>query len=193
MTICGGAYPTQEVIRVLITAMSHPGRVYSIPVKDNPEARNASLLAVVRTLFDHEVSFSIIDGNGTKTLAREIQGATDAREAEIPDADYVVVAGAASEGRILSAKRGTNAYPDRGATLLYVLGKSKSDLYLETVMLKGPGIEGTAKPQLKGLNMHELNYIRELNSEYPLGVDCIFLRGPDQVMCLPRSTRIIWE
>jgi alpha-D-ribose 1-methylphosphonate 5-triphosphate synthase subunit PhnH len=182
---------TQKVIRVLITAVSHPGRVYNISLEDTLGGLGILLSAVVCTLFDQEVSFSMIGGKETKKMSGIIQDATNARQVQIADADYIVVSGAESQGRVLRAKCGTQAYPDRGATVLYVLEKNLNDACPDNVIFEGPGIENGTKPQLKGLSTKELDHIRKLNSEYPLGVDCIFLRGRDQIMGLPRSTRIM--
>ncbi|MEA3544779.1 MAG: phosphonate C-P lyase system protein PhnH, partial [Thermodesulfobacteriota bacterium] len=56
--------------------------------------------------------------------------------------------------------------------------------------LSGPGIEDNIYPKIDGLAAQELNQLKEVNTEYPLGIDCIFIDQNGQLMCIPRSTRI---
>jgi alpha-D-ribose 1-methylphosphonate 5-triphosphate synthase subunit PhnH len=55
----------------------------------------------------------------------------------------------------------------------------------------GPGIrEEIVTAPLKGIELRELAYLKEINSEYPLGVDALFIDQGGRVMALPRSTTI---
>jgi alpha-D-ribose 1-methylphosphonate 5-triphosphate synthase subunit PhnH len=106
-----------------------------------------------------------------------------------------------SNGEILKAKRGTLEYPDTGATVIYsicslsqippypplVKGGIRGDLRLT---LKGPGINGEISPFLSGVSKREFLYLKEINSEYPLGIDSVFIDSANRIMCIPRSTTI---
>jgi alpha-D-ribose 1-methylphosphonate 5-triphosphate synthase subunit PhnH len=183
-------YPTQNVFRVLVEAMSHPGRVYGLPAHQANDPWNTALLAVSHALLDHEVTFAFIGEN--LTLAEDVYAATKARQVAVEEAHYVIVEGNRTFGQIAAANRGSSAYPDQGATIIYVLPESDSEQASQftDIMLSGPGIKEPFSPQLAGLSAEELTEIRHLNAEYPLGVDCIFLRGETQIMCIPRSTKI---
>ena len=183
-------FPTQKVFRVLVEAMSHPGQVYRLPACRVTDPWRSALLAVAYTLLDHEVTFAFIGKN--ITLAQEVYAATKAQQVAIEDAHYVIVEGNRSLGQITNANCGSSTYPDQGATIIYVLSKNNGDTSspLSDVILSGPGIKEPLPPQLTGLCIEELDDIRLLNAEYPLGVDCIFLNTECQVMCIPRSTEI---
>ncbi len=175
--------PTQGVYRQLLQAMSHPGRLHVLPTG----AWASSLLAVCETLLDHEVSFSVAPG-GDPAWETDIFALTKARIAPPDMADYLVIKGPDSGGVIEEAKIGDPAFPDRGATLLYVLDGSLPDG--DAPVLSGPGLAQPAPPEVNALSNAEWRRLRTINEEYPLGVDAICLLGDDQVLCLPRSTRI---
>jgi alpha-D-ribose 1-methylphosphonate 5-triphosphate synthase subunit PhnH len=147
---------------------------------------------VAYTLLDHEVSFAFV---GQKIeIATQIYAATKARQVPVEEADYVIVEGNRSEGQILAAKCGNGAYPDRGATIIYMLdGEDEEASVSDAVLLQGPGIKHQSVPRLNSLSIEEFKHISHLNTEYPLGVDCIFLGKDNQVMCVPRSTKILFK
>ncbi|MBU2512783.1 phosphonate C-P lyase system protein PhnH [bacterium] len=184
-------YPTQKVFRVIVEAMSHPGVVYQLPTFQETHLWSTSLLAVAHTLLDHEVTFVYLGDEIFRI--KEIFEATKSRQVALNEAHYIIIEGNRSNGRICEANCGSSTYPDRGATIIYILSENDDGSQCfnsSKIILKGPGIKESISPQMIGLNRDELVNIRDLNSEYPLGVDCIFLRGSSQVMCIPRSTRI---
>ena len=86
------------------------------------------------------------------------------------------------------ARRGTLEYPDSGATVIYLVDKlgetgGEADMH-------GPGINGTIRPLISGLDQAELGLLRKTNAEFPLGLDALFLDTDGRIMCIPRSTRI---
>ena len=60
------------------------------------------------------------------------------------------------------------------------------------VRLIGPGIPGSSGivPEMRGVPVEEFQELMEVNADYPLGVDAIFIRPNGELMALPRSTRI---
>ncbi len=89
-------------------------------------------------------------------------------------------------------RRGTLAYPDQGATIVYILphwvrvARSKA----VRVQLTGPGIEHDIWLSLTGLPATEFLARNEACRDYPMGVDCIFVDSAGQVACVPRSSKI---
>ncbi|MBU4320319.1 MAG: phosphonate C-P lyase system protein PhnH, partial [Nitrospinae bacterium] len=117
--------------------------------------------------------------------------ATGSRTANIEDADFVIIPSGGSDGAILHAKRGSLEYPDTGATVIYVVEYLDDRDNGKTIaLLKGPGIRNDIAPVIHGLGKNELSHIKEINSEFPLGIDCIFIESANKIMCIPRSTRI---
>lgn len=55
---------------------------------------------------------------------------------------------------------------------------------------RGPGIRDQIAPGIRGLGTREIFYLQEINREFPLGIDGIFLDRGNRLLCLPRSTRI---
>ncbi len=200
MQINDGIFITQKIFRVILQAMRHPGRVYQLEQKT--EARSqitdkynlsfvfCSLFSVLQTLLDHEVGFSVI-GTEKEYLETSISKLTGSPVRDISDADFIIVSDGESKGEILKAKRGSLEYPDRGATVVYLVKSLDGrDNGKTIVLLKGPGIRNDISPVIHGLGRNELYYIKKINSEFPLGIDCIFIDGANRIMCIPRSTRI---
>ncbi len=183
---------TQKTFRTLLQAMSHPGRVYSVSQESGVNSRELEsvLILVIQTLLDHEVGFCVI-GTGKEYLETTISELTRCPVKDISDADFIIVSDGESNGEILKAKRGSLEYPDAGATVIYVVEfLNDRDNGKPIALLKGPGIRNDIAPVIHGLGQNELFHIKEINSEFPLGIDCIFINGANRIMCIPRSTRI---
>ncbi len=176
---------TQKTFRTLLQAMSHPGRVYSLS-----QEFESGLFLVIQTLLDHEVTSNVFGHQEEEWEYRMIR-ATGSRTANIEDADFVIIPPGGSDGAILRAKRGSLEYPDTGTTVIYsVHPLSARDNGGVRVTLKGPGINGEITRFIGGIKKDEFHYLKEINSEYPLGVDSIFIDAENRIMCIPRSTKI---
>ena len=163
--------------------MSRPGRVYVMDATGEEV-----LLPVLQTLVDNEVTFAVV-GDNQECLKCEIVKATGSRAVAIEDADFVIVPSGDSEGAVLRAKRGSLDYPHAGATIVYLVDDLNDDKSGNPdCLLKGPGIEHEISPCINGLNKNDLIHLREINSEYPLGVDALFLDKAGRILCMPRST-----
>jgi alpha-D-ribose 1-methylphosphonate 5-triphosphate synthase subunit PhnH len=174
---------TQKIFRTLLQAMSRPGRVYVMDSRGEE-----GLLLVLQTLIDHEVTFTVV-GDDQESLKHAIVKATGSRAVTIEEADFAIVPSGDSEGAVLRAKRGSLDYPHSGATMVYLVDDLDDNKSGNPVcLLKGPGVENEISPRINGLNKNELIQLQESNSEYPLGVDSIFLDKAGRILCIPRST-----
>lgn len=194
MLIENNCLATQRTFRTLLQAMSRPGMVYNIgdSISDSPvhPFTHSSLMLVLRTLLNHEVTFSII-GQNENELDAIIRSTTGSCSTDLEKADFVVVPSGDSRAAILRAKRGSLEYPDTGATLIYNAEFPIDGNPGKTgIVLKGPGIEDEVSLPVNRHVAGELKYLKEINSEFPLGVDSIFVDRPGRVMCIPRSTKI---
>lgn len=193
MQINDETFITQKTFRVLLQAMSHPGRVYRLEQK--PEVRSQitdkyNLFPVLQTLLDHEVGFCVI-GTEKEYLKTTISELTRCPVKDISDADFIIVPDGESNGKILKARRGSLEYPDTGATAIYAVESLYDrDNGKPIALLKGPGIRNEIAVFIRGLGKNEFSYIKEINSEFPLGIDCIFIDSESRIMCIPRSTKI---
>jgi alpha-D-ribose 1-methylphosphonate 5-triphosphate synthase subunit PhnH len=194
MTVYIAADIHQQVFRVLLSALSNPGRMCPIVINGIHDHAGELLLATAQCLMDHEVTFAMAAPNFAE-LAQEIAQSTGAGEVPPQEADYVFVMDAVSNGLAARVKRGTLAYPDTGATIIYQLpaladSRASAGPLSPSLSLSGPGIRDTCSPEIPGLEIRELKLLGEVNHAYPQGVDAFFLFGNRAVMGLPRSTRI---
>lgn len=191
--------------RVILQGMSHPGKIYPLsglpvssadtgtssccysgkasPLPHSPGAESA-VIEVLGCLIDNEVSFAVIGGKDMETV---IARHTDSRPVSFEDADYIIVRNGTTRGKLAGFKRGSLEYPDTGATILYLV-ESLSEA--TGVVLSGPGVNGAVSLRITGLDPGELQLLRQVNSEFPLGVDAIFLDQSGNIACIPRSSQI---
>lgn len=191
--IDNGFLKTQKTFRILLQAMCHPGKVYDLESTSNIEGAADShltgLMDILETLLDREVSFAVIDAD--KPLTEEIVAITRSCPVQLPDADFIIVTGGTSNGGIAKGKRGTLEYPDDSATMIYIVHSCEEKKGRNSVILKGPGIEKEAYLEVRGLHGNELKAIKNANTEYPFGVDVIFVDRKSRVSCIPRSAAIM--
>jgi alpha-D-ribose 1-methylphosphonate 5-triphosphate synthase subunit PhnH len=173
--------------RVVLHAMSHPGTPCQLPVQDSMAGEHAPLIQLLSCLMDNEVSFAII-GDDSGTLATALSLYTGSAKVDIGESDFVIAIKGTTSGQLLQIKRGTLEYPDGGATLVYLVDEIVGDG--GAIELSGPGVNGTVRPLFTGLSADELKGLREINAEYPLGVDALFLDANGKIACIPRSSRI---
>jgi alpha-D-ribose 1-methylphosphonate 5-triphosphate synthase subunit PhnH len=136
---------------------------------------------------DNEVTFTVI-GDDSGALATALSQHTGSSRAGIGESDFVIVTRGAANGQLAEIKRGMLEYPDQGATLVYLVEEIAAEG--GTAELSGPGINGSIRPRFTGLSPSELTALSEVNAEYPLGVDAMFLDAHNRIACIPRSTRI---
>ena len=177
--------PTQAVYRSLLDAMSHPAKAYPVPC----EPWDCMLDAIAETLMDHEVSFAV-HPEAPSFWEEQIFQRTKAKVTEWEDADFCFVAGPDSEGEVLNAKRGRPEFPHEGATILYVLNDLPP---AQPLSLSGPGLKEKGAPEQNLFTLKEWAALKEIQQDFPLGVDAFVLLNPNQVAALPRSTRIELE
>ena len=193
MQINDETFITQKTFRSLLQAMSHPGRVFTLSQEsgvESQESESGGLMLILQTLLDHEVGFCVI-GTEKEYLKTNISELTGSPVKDISDADFIIISDGESNGEILKARKGSLEYPDTGATVIYFIHSlSAKDNGGLTLTLKGPGINGEISPLMSGVSKREFHYLKEINSEYPLGIDSIFIDSANRIMCIPRSTRI---
>ncbi len=171
-----------NIFRVLMDSMARPGKILTLP-------GSGTILSVCSALLDHEVKFSVIGEETHENLIRDIYENSKSEYTRSDLADYVIVTGGSSSGGIKSLNRGTPEFPDRGATILYLAEELGYDGGCK-ISLEGPGISGKIELTIKGIDPLDIDDIRELNSEFPLGVDLFFIDRKSRVAALPRSSKI---
>jgi len=180
---------SQSVYRDLLDVMSRPGSVRCLTA-DFRHIWPSGLLAVAATLLDQEVGFCVLGDSDDLGIGQAIEEVTGGRSVNIASADFIFAPNGDSGGSIRHAQRGSQEYPDLGATIVYQVERLEEDGEPGSITLRGPGIEDRATPLIIGLDPEELFLIQEINNEYPLGVDVILIDRENKVMALPRSLRM---
>lgn len=182
----------QRTFRTLLNATANPGSVHRLAPRpgESPEE------AVAFALCDHEVAFAVVgeqEATGAVPVARRIALRTGSVEAEIAASAFVFAYAPLGDDRWRAVRRGTLAYPDGGATVVYVLpaiGVRVAFSRPFRLHLTGPGIEHAVYLSLAGLPADEFAARDRACADYPMGVDCVFVDGAGQVACVPRSARV---
>jgi alpha-D-ribose 1-methylphosphonate 5-triphosphate synthase subunit PhnH len=170
-----------RIFRLILAGMSHPGKVYDVQEFFGKRTAAAELL---RCLLDQEVSFAVIGDPGLETALAH----SGCRQVAAEEADYIVVGKGSSSGTLAHYKKGSLEFPDNSATILYLVEKLNEGN--GEIVLTGPGVNGSVSLGIVGLGTDALLQLREANSEFPLGVDAIFLDRHGCIACIPRSSRI---
>lgn len=185
----------QSVYRKLVDAISRPGEVISLEQEqlkikeENFFSDHETSLLLALTMLDQEVTFKVISEK-EKYISSVIYGLTNAKTAQLQQADYIFVLNDAKEGSleqaIRSAKEGTLYNPHQSAMIIFETGSlSEGDEFF----LKGPGIEETAS--IRTDLQHGWAEARlEKNKEYPLGIDLILIDSYQQMIAIPRTAQM---
>lgn len=188
----------QAVFRAVLDAMARPGTVQPVAgMHKAPEPLSRVAAAVVATLCDGDTPIWLDAALSGKGAAGAGQGGAVAAwivfHTGAPvvgaqaDAQFAICADPASLPALEAFPLGSQEYPDRSATLILQVETFTGG---EPMVLEGPGIAGRIDVAAGPLPRHFRDQWRRNGACYPRGVDLI-LAGPDGVMCLPRTTRIL--
>jgi len=179
-------FDSQKVFRLVLEAMSNPGRVFSIQeYADKLFGDYPAFLAVALTLLDNEVNFHVC---GNQSFADEIVSLTLAKSVNIEEADFIFTGNPdCIECAIENAKCGTLTDPHKSATVI-IQNDGAPDCRLT---LSGPGINGQAEiPATQ--TMKDAIVMRDAqNYEYPEGIDFLFISGAGELFAIPRLVKVV--
>ncbi|RFB81249.1 phosphonate C-P lyase system protein PhnH [Methylovirgula sp. 4M-Z18] len=182
-------FDAQKVFRAVLGALSTPGRIFALndlrlqPPDELPLAAAAMLL----TLADHETPVWWPAALSAGAAPRWLTFHTGARVARnVAEARFALLDGAADNPPLSAFDSGEDRYPDRAATLILLCSSLDGG---EPVVLRGPGIDGSAIAAPQGLPADFWAQTAANQARFPLGVDFLFASG-DGLFGLPRSTQI---
>jgi len=182
-----GCIDNHTCFRLLLQAMSRPGKILQIPDAAGTTFVTG-LLRLLDAIIDQQTSCHLINDN--PELEKRIKKRTGARFTDAQSADFLLALAGSSQGKTLVAKRGRTDFPNQGATILFGVERLEEGTENTGIKLSGPGIKEAIYPQIKGWGDEELKQLQTVNVEFPLGVDTIFLDQSSRLMCIPRSTRL---
>ncbi|MGL4788738.1 phosphonate C-P lyase system protein PhnH [Cetobacterium sp.] len=185
-------HDVQRIYRKLLDSTSKPGTINCVEQEvekiDVHCSLSKGLMGMAYTLLNIESKFFIED----KKEAEYIRLHTFAREKEIESAEFIFLdSKVCDEKKIIHILEqiniGTLENPHEGATLILKVPKISEDKYLE---LKGPGIKNSKFLKIETLGEDFFGKRAEINREFPLGVDMVFLDELGNICVLPRTTKV---
>jgi alpha-D-ribose 1-methylphosphonate 5-triphosphate synthase subunit PhnH len=181
-------HDAQATFRVLLEAMSRPGKRLSVPVQPGmfhcfPEAA----LPVLLTLADFDTPVWLSDDPSKAVLREYLTFHCGCPVVEHPgEATFGLVPADAQPELLAEFNQGLPEYPDRSATLVVVAES------LETgngAVIQGPGVRDQAVIRVAGTLPGFWKYVTANSAMFPQGVDFIFV-GDGEMACLPRSVMV---
>lgn len=183
-------FDAQAAFRAVMDAMARPGSIQPLLRLPRPPAPLSPVAgALALALCDHDTPVWL---DAQLSAAEAVRGwlefHTGAPLVRSPaDAHFAFASNPAELPALEGFTQGSQDYPDRSATIVLQVASLTSGAPLT---LNGPGIETTASIAPSPLPRHFVEQWKQNRARFPRGVDVI-LAGPDAVVCLPRTVRIL--
>ncbi|MCX7823667.1 MAG: phosphonate C-P lyase system protein PhnH [Syntrophobacterales bacterium] len=176
------------VFRRVLEAISRPGTIMELPVAKTGED---CLLLILESLYDNNNTFAVIsvEESYRKMWSENIKIRTRSLETSVEEADFVVFPDGKGKGMLSQVRRGNYLYPELGATVFFLI-EGLSDNRGIPLKISGPGIKGESIIALNGIGKEDLEILQELNKEFPLGVESIFIDKGGRFLTLTRAVRV---
>lgn len=183
-------FDAQQHFRLLLDSMSRPGKINTFPAMEilPPVGLNQASALTGFALLNADTTYYIA-GYNSADIAQYLLVNTASQRAGIDTAEYIFLPENHDGRGLEKARVGTPVYPEDSATLI-AAAEQISEQAIEgglSITLKGPGVNGEAKVFLSGINPGLLDYLKEQNVEYPLGIDLIVTDRQNNLLCIPRS------
>ena len=181
------SHDAQQLFRAILEATAHPGRIVSLPAAPvGPGRLSCAAAAYLLTLADRDTPVWLADDFDHPEVRDFLRfHAGTPLAASRGDATFAVL-GAATPHLLDGFAIGTDAYPDRAATLVIELGSLRGG---PAKAWRGPGIDGHATSALAGLPKTFWSDWAANHALFPCGVDLVFTAGTE-LCALPRSIAV---
>ena len=180
------AMDAQQVFRLVLEAMSHPGRILSLPPGAVPEAPrlHPATAAVCLTLLDNDtpVWTDLPASSPPLTWLKFHSGCPFS--ADPGKAAFALVTDTRRQPSLDRFYPGTDEAPETAATLIMQVEALHPD---QGCRLSGPGTKGRPKLEVAGVADDFWQQRQRICHAYPVGLDMIFVCG-GLLAALPRST-----
>lgn len=176
----------QQAFREILDGMAFPGKVKKIQQSCSQISGLLPLTSLVcETLLDREVRFAVL---GDEHISDSLHAYTGSRAVEMRVADFIIIPyDAPFPEKLTLANVGTLENPHQSATIIYEISSlSEGNCY----ELTGPGIKEKKKISA-AIPRKFIENRNELNKEYPLGIDVIFIDQHQHICAFPRTTNIV--
>lgn len=180
-------HDAQQLFRAILDATSHPGRIVTLAAAPvGPGTLSPAATAYLLTLADRDTPIWLADGFDrpeVRDFLRFHAGAPIV--ASRADAAFGVVATGQPQP-FDGFNLGTDAYPDRSATLVIEVPDLRGG---PARHWRGPGIESRASVAIAGLADDFWHDWAANHGLFPCGVDLVFTAGTE-LCALPRSIAV---
>lgn len=182
-------HASQRVFRALLDAMSHPGKIITLDVIEAaPAPLNTATAAICLSLVDFETPLwadaDIASSGEAMNYLRFHCGCPVTQDPK--EARTGLFADVTALSSFERFSLGTDERPDLSTTVIVQVDGLSSDAGMT---LSGPGIKSTRALNVDGATDAFWTAARANNQMFPRGVDLILTAG-DQVVCLPRTTKV---
>lgn len=181
-------HSTQQAFRKILDSMSFPGKLNRLDqwMFEMPPLLSQTAL-VCQTLLDSEVTFVVLEN---PEISKSIHAYTGSHVAEVSEADFLIIPINVAIEKIVQqlkkTKTGDLRDPQKSATILYEVESLAHGTCYE---LKGPGIKKT-ETIFTSIPEEVMAIRAEINAEYPLGIDFLFIDQDGNLLALPRTTKV---
>ena len=180
---------SQTAFRAIMDALAQPGTPQNLVTPHSISHRlSPQLASIMLTLCDHDTPVWLDDTLRGDTAVLEFlsfhTGAPIVREPG--RAGFAIASGADHLPAFDRFNLGTQEYPDRSTTIVLAVPSLSGG---ETLVLRGPGIKDHCHINPAGLPGDFVAQWAANRALFPRGIDLLLVAG-DQIMGLPRSTRI---
>jgi len=196
----------QQTFRVLLDAMSHPGRVYSLPPAaiagvQPPKASDGHSMSIAAavsllTLLDAESSVHFAGLQDASGLAGYFRFHCGAPSVSLDQCQFAYARGSEADAASCEGmQQGSDTAPQDGATLVLDvdgLATHAQKGEVQVLRARGPGVQTQSVLSVRG-SLPELWRWRARQAHaFPRGIDLLLCCG-DQVAAIPRSTLLALE
>jgi alpha-D-ribose 1-methylphosphonate 5-triphosphate synthase subunit PhnH len=184
------AYGSQQVFRAALQALSHPGRLVDVTHDAQvPQVGHAASAALLLALLDADCCLWLSPALRDSDAAAWLRFHTGCQLVATPaQAQFAWVAAGDDLPALEAFAGGSENYPDQSTTCVIDVVSISAD-GADPWRLSGPGIQGESTLQAQGLPPDFIAQWAANHAAFPRGVD-LFLATPQQIVGLPRSTRI---
>ena len=191
----------QQTFRVLLGAMSEPGRLHTLPGAaidglapadaDLRPPMGLALAATLLTLLDADTPVHLAGALGNDDARAWLRFHTGARDGAAVATMSVALARDVDAALWSRLDLGTDDAPQSSATLFVEVDALSEQPLAGAVSLelRGAGIETMRNLAVAGLSPAFWQWRAALRSEMPRGVDLVLVCG-DRLAAIPRSTRV---
>jgi alpha-D-ribose 1-methylphosphonate 5-triphosphate synthase subunit PhnH len=176
----------QRCFRLILDATAHPGRIVELPadlLSGNDSGLPDAAAALALTLLDFETPVWL-DAALVRATAYLRFHCGVAVTGDPAASRFAFAGDAGALPPLGSFDLGTTEFPDRSTTLVITVPALAAD---SGVVLRGPGLQGTARLRVDGVGPQFWRARAELAPLFPLGIDLVFVCGR-RLAAVPRTT-----